>query len=527
MKMKFFFTLLAFVFTISANAQTLSPLSINGDKIVDASGKTVILRGCVTITHDGPSSPVIYTANDYKRLKAWGANYQSIRLFAANIGATGTVGLIALNNFLVVLDTMVARAKTQGIYTEFKLTMYGTAGFEWDSVWNDNNGEQNQIITGWKNIWNRYKTEPAVIGYDLLNEPGRGIISETVFVCAHLNLLYQKIIDSLQVIDSSKMALIQSAVHSVLGQINSYPYSCPIAKSNVIYAPHFYVNILYPADPNDTSGYAERISQYKAEAVMHNSPLLIGEYGVPWNAANDSIAIKKAQYVVTETAALTLFDSLKIGFSRPWFSDDKAKVTNDINWALISDTSGLAGPERKFIFDIISRPYPQKTAGTLLSTKYYDASKKATIKYLPNPAFGSTTIFIPRKRHFNDSLVIQYNNLVLFVDTITNSLIPLCNPDNYNLANFTWNNNAEILTVNEWQSITATVSIKGSNLCSTSTGLKNDSNAAVFNVYPNPSNGKFNLVIAGKDVSLSLSKGQLEIYNRIGEKVWFFAIYSG
>ena len=81
-------------------SQALSPLSVNGDKVVDATGKTVIFRGCVTITHDGPSSPVIYTTKDYKRLKSWGANYQSIRIFAANIGANGNPNPFGINAFL-------------------------------------------------------------------------------------------------------------------------------------------------------------------------------------------------------------------------------------------------------------------------------------------------------------------------------------------------------------------------------------------------------------------------------------------
>ncbi|MGQ0828853.1 MAG: cellulase family glycosylhydrolase [Bacteroidota bacterium] len=487
-------TILFLFFFASAFSQTLSPLSVSGDKVVDASGKTVILRGCVTITHDGPSSPVIYTAADYKRLKAWGANYQSIRLFASNIGAWGIP--YKLNEFLDTLDTMVYRAKQEGIYTEFKLTMYGAVGFKWEDLWANANGEQNKIINGWKNIWNRYKNEPAVIGYDLLNEPERGNVNAAVFVCNHLNPFYQKMIDELQIIDNTKMALIQSAVYLFAGQVNSLSYNCPVARQNVIYAPHFYVKL-----SSDTTGYAARIKQYNKEALMHNSPLLIGEFGVPWDTTFDGDLIKENEYMKTEIAALSYFDSLKIGFSRPWFSDDNAQVLPGVNWALIKGSNGLGGPERKFILDVISRPYPQYTAGNLISTKHDINSKRSVIKYTPNPALGSTTIFIPRKRHFNDSLLIQYNALVIFVDTITNSLIPLCNPDNYNLANFTWNANTEILTVDEWQSNTATIIIGKDYFCPVTTELEQGSNVTICTIYPNPFTEEINIIFNRAETS--------------------------
>lgn len=60
----------------------------DGVFFLDTLNRTVILRGFVTITHNGPGvDEVNYTLEDYKRMKAMGANVQSIRIFAGLIGA--------------------------------------------------------------------------------------------------------------------------------------------------------------------------------------------------------------------------------------------------------------------------------------------------------------------------------------------------------------------------------------------------------------------------------------------------------
>jgi hypothetical protein len=184
----------------TASYSQLSQLHINNGVLKDSDNRTIILNGCVTITHHG-SGFQPYSLNNYKRLKSWGANYQSIRLFASGI-------------------------------------------------------------------------------------------------------------------------------------VDYYGYPCSADRDKVLYPPHFYVKISYPYD---LSGYLTRMNRFINEAIIHNAPIIIGEYG------------------------------------RPWFADDNAEVNGipQLNWALIKGTSGLDGAEREFITNGFSRPYPKATAGNLLDYQFF------------------------------------------------------------------------------------------------------------------------------------------------------------
>jgi len=68
---------------------SLDWIHTDGSVFRDSSGRTVILRGFVTLTHNGPAVDELeYTLEDYQRMKSMGATYQSIRIFVGWIGGT-------------------------------------------------------------------------------------------------------------------------------------------------------------------------------------------------------------------------------------------------------------------------------------------------------------------------------------------------------------------------------------------------------------------------------------------------------
>lgn len=63
--------------------------------------------------------------------------------------------------------------------------------------WKNRNGEQEALINGWKAIWEHYKNEPDILGYDLMNKPSiedLGVNAE-VFDRDYLIPFYQKVIE--------------------------------------------------------------------------------------------------------------------------------------------------------------------------------------------------------------------------------------------------------------------------------------------------------------------------------------------
>ena len=80
--------------------------------------------------------------------------------------------------------------------------------------------------------------------------------------------------------------------------------------------------------------------------------LFIGEYGMPWNPKHDGNRHLEERYRQMEMATVHLFAKHGLGFSRPWFADDKAAAHFfgiTLNWAVIKGEQGLSGELREII----------------------------------------------------------------------------------------------------------------------------------------------------------------------------------
>ena len=89
-------------------------VTTEGQRFVDSQGGELLLRGVVTITHYNRGQPVSYDPASYRRMKAMGISYQSIRLYGAAVGATGGA---ASDAYLAQIDQMIADAAAAGLYS--------------------------------------------------------------------------------------------------------------------------------------------------------------------------------------------------------------------------------------------------------------------------------------------------------------------------------------------------------------------------------------------------------------------------
>ncbi len=351
-----------------SNSSNLPWIKTQDLKFVDAKGQTVYLRGFVTLT-DNPANHTTfnYTLTDYQRMKSLGANVQSIRVGIASLG--GINGQAADQTYIKKLENMVNLGQQAGIYTDFKMTMYNESSFvgqnknsSWASLWNSSQ-EQQQIINDWMNIWQDFKNDPAVVGYDLLNEPEKGGLAadDNTFISNYLNPFYQKIIDVLRAMDQNHLAFFQPGYIS--GQASYMSYSAKISRSGTVYAPHFYPGYIpYIArkiiDISDAGRWMQR---YLSEAQSNNTPIFIGEYALPWDPRDDGNTQIQSAYQSAEKTITNLFIQNNLSFSRPWYADDRAQVSLSrgtreviLSHALIQGNS-LGGSFRSFITDIFSR----------------------------------------------------------------------------------------------------------------------------------------------------------------------------
>jgi len=236
--------------------------------------------------------------------------------------------------------------------------------------------------------------------------------------------------DEFEVTNDNHLLFFQPAVH--IGPYRVIPFTTPINRDGVVYAPHFYPDLF----SFDTSRYDEMWERFNSEAQTLGTPLFIGEFGLPWKDRDDGNTAKENSYQGTQIKTLELFDSSAVGFSRPWFSDDNAKVQFiNLNWAVIKGTSGLDGKERTFIIDVISRPYPMRVAGQLSSFSFDINTKTFLMDYTPSD--GVTTIYIPQSRHYGSGMTIMYNDLEFKIVDSTIEIID--NPKNADIKQFEYN----------------------------------------------------------------------------------------
>ena len=190
--MKNLFILTVFILiTLSSSAQ-------NTHALRDENGCHVIGRGFVIVTNDS-----YFTADDYTRMSRLGANYQVVRL---ELGKLSNFPDSQLDpNYLLKLDSLVQLGKNAGIQTVFKMTMYGVESFLWEEFWVNKNNMHKTYMDAWKVIWNRYKNEKAVKGYDIVNEPRK----------LTMNISYQDLTDKYIKLIDEKLATKEAEILTI------------------------------------------------------------------------------------------------------------------------------------------------------------------------------------------------------------------------------------------------------------------------------------------------------------------------
>jgi endoglucanase len=160
---------------VGAKPAGLEMLRVRGADVVDAKGRPVVLRGVAFGNEVWANTRLPrrhHDETDFQRVAAMGMNavrfYMNYRTFESD-AAPGTY----LDDGWQWLDDNVAWAKRHGVYLILNMHV-PPGGFQslggGKALW-DRPEVQDRLIALWTAIARRYKGEPAVAGYDLLNEP--------------------------------------------------------------------------------------------------------------------------------------------------------------------------------------------------------------------------------------------------------------------------------------------------------------------------------------------------------------------
>ncbi len=415
----------------------------------DEKGRHVIGRGFVVVTNNS-----YFTSDDYTRMVRLGANYQVVRL---ELGKLSNFPEASLDpEYLLKLDSLVQLGKNAGIKTVFKMTVYGVGKFSWESFWENENDVQQTYLDAWKVVWKRYKNESFVKGYDLVNEPRKLTmdISYDDLTTKYLLPLYQQLIDESQKINPDKQCLVQSIFMNKGEKVNGNQYAeitAPLNRKNILFAPHIYQEKKELVKPS--------LLRFEKESAVLTAPIFIGEWGFPTFETTDlNMTGRQGQlnYMDFYIRTAELFDSLGFNTIKAWFSGNP-RMQNFLpggrsTWAIFADKHAVGTVERKYITDIIARPYPQTIAGDIQSFKYDFATRSLDVYVKSDNSKGASQIFIGANRHYpdgfsvviNDSFVLCHNPLK------TIGLEVFKSNGKSNPADFVWDETRQQLLIQKW-----------------------------------------------------------------------------
>lgn len=458
--MKYFFAFLA-IGLLAAGSKIFA--SDVHQVIRDEQGREIVLGGFVAITEDRKGT-IHYTPDDYRRMVRMGANIQVIRTTLGRLG--GWPGKEGDPTYFAQLDEMVRMGKEAGLKTVFKLVVYDVKPFgnaQWDAIYHNTGGAQDTLVAAWKKIWVRYQNEPSVFGYDLLNEPLRGIDPDEER-CSRENLIptLRRLADALHAVSPGKWALYQPLFRETGDGVGPFqPMKESFGRDRVIYAPHLY--------SKDLEVMTQTLDRYEREAALSKAPLLLGEWGPSAPLAADTNSQLQASYIKVYQATANAMDQRGIGGIKAWFCGSRSPLKSKsgatlFTWAIFSDTNAVGHVERKFITDTLARPRPLVVAGHLehyginFETRIFEMSLKT------DPALGATKIFVPAERHYPSGFRVEVGpGLTLAHDPGTKTLRTLRavdSADREQAKQIRWDADAQHLIIDKWVGATNKLTLK-------------------------------------------------------------------
>ena len=130
----------------------------------------------------------------------------------------------------------------------------------------------------WTEIARRYKDNPAVAGYDTINEPTATPNSDTLYVVQ--DRLYRAIRSA----DPSHLVVIEDGYTG----IQWMPFPAPSGWTNVAYSSHYY-DFNAKSDADQQKAVGDYVLSVEKESARRTVPFYIGEYGLEPHGTKETL----------------------------------------------------------------------------------------------------------------------------------------------------------------------------------------------------------------------------------------------
>lgn len=423
-----------------------------GKNFVDEEGNIVYLRGCNYDDLEWAKSLTPYK-EDLQQMKGWGFNI--IRLPFSWEFLEHTRGTYD-SSYMAKLEQIVAWGKELGIYVllDFHQLNWNTGqGIpSWVGTSSNFISNTNGVLDSYFNMWgyvaSYFTDEPAVIGYDLMNEP-------VFFNTADINTFSIGAANEIRAVEGHDKHIIffegGGGYGDVRGGIGDMSNTACANHGYYLYGKVPYTGRSMTYDVG--GGHVINMETYTLEhmAAARNIPALHGEFGwgIDWQSSTDSV----------ELYVRDMWDIIdEYGMSGTWWQYPMTRGTFNQGMSLVFYQSRQE--QARFFTSGMDRPYVQKTSIKPDNTQYTYPSwnpaptrwerktfysfdldtKNFTFKTLPGTGNQHTEIYVPARFYpdgFNATInatIQSYewdpNNRILTIDfTLTSSAIIVLIPD--------------------------------------------------------------------------------------------------
>ncbi len=282
-----------------------------------------------------------------------------------------------------------------------------------DHFWNYAGADQelqDHYGLAWEAVVKRFHNHPAVIGYDLMNEPHPGTmvdLTELLGVPAadsqspafdkqKFAPFYQRLINRLRPLDADHWFFFEPRYGAAGGGLPQFLPKLNDPRANgtrLVFAPHLY-SVSFEANQSfDVAGdhtVADWQANRTADQATQDCALVLGEWGFDYKWPNAPQAMAQI---------LTMADQMMVGWA--YWSYDPG------GWSFVQNDA--AHTEAPSIAQMV-RAYPRRIAGVPKGF-LYDADKRTLhLEFVPDPRVTAPTeVYVPAKRFFKDGFTVTVN----------------------------------------------------------------------------------------------------------------------